>query len=117
MLEDHFFDMDGQPIDVLEWGRLFEDKEARTLGRDDVGDRVVVTMWLGHDEDRWVGDHEGDPRIFGTAVFAGKGNLVHEVRTTNKADALTMHGLVLQSQRTQQLMREKERGEHGYEER
>lgn len=115
MLDDHFWDMDGEPIDVRAWSKLFENKEARTLGRDEVGDRVVVTMWLGYDEDQWPGD-EGEPRIFGTAVFAGRGNLVHEVRSTNRTHALINHRLVLESQRTQHENRQTERVEHGYEE-
>lgn len=91
-----FFDMDGNPIPLMEWSDLFADRDARTISRTAIGEQVVITMWLGHDEDYWI-HHEGRPRIFGTAVFAGKGNLIQEIRTCTRAEAEAAHHSVVDS--------------------
>ncbi len=44
----HYVDRDGQPIGVMEWGRLFEDQAGRTLAEDAVTrGRVLRTCWTG----------------------------------------------------------------------
>lgn len=96
-----FFDMDGQPMTLREWGELFADLRARTLGLDEFDmDGIaakVMTVWLGMDEDYYGGPQES-PRIFGTVVWV-EDALVSEYRTTTKADALKMHQHVTAARR------------------
>lgn len=59
-----FLDRHGQPIDVLEWGRQFEDSEGRTLARTRIdAHRHVVTIWDGVPEPVYSNC------VFGTALL------------------------------------------------
>lgn len=60
-----FYDRQGNPISVEQWGEMFEDYRGRTVAVTDIGDALSVrTMWLGHVE-------PGDPcaRMFGTVLL------------------------------------------------
>jgi hypothetical protein len=64
-----YYDKDGNPISLMEWARLFEDWEYKSVGNDTVtndrGEHHVSTVWLGADHNFFRG-----PRIiFETMVF------------------------------------------------
>lgn len=98
--------MQGQPIQLLEWSRLYEDTPARTVGREEIGEKTVVTMWLGHDEDYWMlsqDERETErPRIFGTATFARAGGLIRETRSHDIEEARKIHQDTVQHLREQE---------------
>ena len=48
------------------WGPLFEDAEKRKVGRDEIGDAVVSTMFLGMDHNM---SGAGPPVLFETMIF------------------------------------------------
>jgi hypothetical protein len=62
---DFFYDREGKPISLDEWGRLHEDKSYLRVGNTDLGPYWVSTVWLG--VDHRFGD--GPPVIFETMVF------------------------------------------------
>lgn len=70
-----FFDRQGNPITLDEWGAKFEDMQYRTVGRDTVplpgGANVeVCTAWHGHD-DEFMDEH-----IFSTGYRVDEGKWV-----------------------------------------
>ncbi len=84
---DGFFDMDGHPITVEQWGALFEDMAGRTIAKDHLdGDRLLITVWLGY-----VDPDIESARLFGTALLHGP-NGITELQTYDaKAAALAGH--------------------------
>lgn len=62
-----WYDKEGQPISIEEWGRLHSDPEYVRVGSTDVGPYWVSTVWLGLDHN-WT--MEGPPVIFETMVFS-----------------------------------------------
>jgi len=74
VFEGMFFDINGKPIELEEWGELIkgtggDEYEYKRIGLDQVGECRVSTVWLGINH-RWTGD--GRPLIFETMVFGGK---------------------------------------------
>lgn len=67
-MDDRYYDLDGNPVPMREWARLFE---ARRQGKGIVeqtrltGGVYVSTVWLGLNH-RWG---EGPPLIFETLIF------------------------------------------------
>jgi hypothetical protein len=86
-----FYDRDGQPIDVLTWGAMFEDGPGRTVANDQVGRYRITTMWLGTDDDPEPGRL---PLIYGSALFRGKA-LEEEIRTATEVAARAAHDQLL----------------------
>jgi hypothetical protein len=61
-----FYDKSGEPISMMRWARLLEDRDYATVAYDEVNLTVKVsTVWLGLDHN-WFG---GIPIIFETMVF------------------------------------------------
>ncbi len=81
-----FYDQDGQPITVEQWGALFEDVAGRTIAEDTWGAMRVATLWLGY-----VDPIIESARLFGTALFRHKSFLFELETYDNKADALAGH--------------------------
>jgi hypothetical protein len=84
-----YFDMDGNPITVEQWGALFSDMPGRTIAEAQVQmpDTTMVdvrTVWLGH-----VEPDTCCARMFGTAVkYPGKHfDQVHVYDTREQATA------------------------------
>ncbi len=76
-----FWDEDGNPISLEEWGRKFEDFPGRTLAENMVSDAWLRTVWLG--DQRW--------RLFGTAL-SKPGKAPKELQVyPSKEDALEGH--------------------------
>jgi hypothetical protein len=81
-----YYDFDGNPIDVLEWGRLFESSD-RVLARTFVDDGTEIsTVWLGLD----YSFGHGTPLIFETMIFGGPHD-EYQDRHTNRDAALAGH--------------------------
>ena len=60
-----YYNIDGEPIDMMEWARLFEIPEYRIVASDMVGHVWISTVWLGLDHN-WLGS---EPWIFETIAF------------------------------------------------
>jgi len=67
-----FYDIDGNVIKggVLEWGKLLEDTDYRSLGFDEQDGVTVSTVWLGLNHGPKRGPN-GNPLIFETMIFGG----------------------------------------------
>ena len=65
-----YYDKNGIKIDVVEWGRLFEDMSYKIIKKDDiiVDDKtyMVSTVWLGINHNF---SGKGEPIIFETMIF------------------------------------------------
>lgn len=64
-----YFDREGQPLDLHEWGAKFEDWEYKQVEKTNLPCGLVSTVWLGLDHQ--YGD--GPPLIFETMFFANPG--------------------------------------------
>jgi len=85
----HYFDKEGNPLTLLEWGKLFEDLEYKRVGRTYIGKWLVSTVWLGL-------DHRfgpGPPLFLETMVFDPWGDDQMQDRYSTEADALDGHEL------------------------
>lgn len=83
-----YFDQDGQPMDMMEWARQYEDTASRILGRTQVGAYRISTVWLGLNH-AFLG---GPPLIFETMVFGpDSGHDIDMVRYHTKEAALAGH--------------------------
>jgi hypothetical protein len=81
-----YYDFEGNPIDVLEWARLFESAD-RVLARTRVGDgSEVSTVWLGLD----YSFGQGTPLIYETMIFGGPHD-EYQDRHPNRDAALAGH--------------------------
>ena len=79
-----FYDMDGKPMTLQEWAKAF--KDPRRIGKTNVGDAEVSTVWLGSDHQ--FGD--GPPLIFETMIFGGSHDQFCD-RYSTKEEALAGH--------------------------
>lgn len=68
----NYYDKAGNPISIEEWGRLMEDRDYATIGKEPmvIGDTPVEvsTVWIGINHNF---SGEGLPIIFETMVFGG----------------------------------------------
>lgn len=60
-----WYDKEGQPISIPEWGALHDDDDYMRVGLTEVGPYVVSTVWIGLDHSFG----RGPPVIFETMVF------------------------------------------------
>lgn len=77
-----YYDRDGKPITIMEWSRLFQDREYAVIARleedrDDGTHILISTTWLGLNH-QW-GD--GPPLIFETMIF------LHSLTPLRKVEA------------------------------
>lgn len=86
----HYYDIDGNPIEMLEWAELFEDDSYKRVALDEIGDVQVSTVWLGLDHN-WA---DGPPIIFETMVFGGDMDQCMQRYSTKEA-ALQGHQLLV----------------------
>lgn len=61
-----YFDKEGKEITLIEWAKLFEDRDYQRIRHSDLGGVSVSTVWLGIDHN-W--GQQGPPVIFETMVF------------------------------------------------
>lgn len=92
---DGYYDEDGQPITLQEWGRKFEDLAGRTLAEDPVPGGSLRTVWLGMVD----GTIDG-ARLFGTAFVPTGGGAVEVETYDTKQDAAEGHARHLASRTT-----------------
>jgi hypothetical protein len=65
-----YYDIDGQPIDMMTWAKLLEDFPGRQIGEFADERLRISTVWLGLDHNRRCG---GRPLIFETMIFLKEG--------------------------------------------
>jgi len=90
------YDLQGNPIDLLEWSKLFEDVKYRRVAETTLPDGTwVSTVWIGIDHQ--FGD--GTPLIFETMVFPSKEELNERNvdRHTTETEALAGHHLMVKN--------------------
>lgn len=80
-----YYDIDGNPLELLDWARLFEDDEYKRIAATHVGDVWISTVWLGLNHSPWG---HGPPVIFETMIFPEQ---EYQVRTSTKEAALAEH--------------------------
>ncbi len=83
-----YYDRQGEPIDMIEWGKRLTDLEYKRVAYDELADGTIIvsTVWLGLDHN-WG---EGRPLIFETMVFGGP-NDQDQYRYSTEAEALAGH--------------------------
>lgn len=95
--EPLFYDRKGEPIlDVNEWARLNEDPDYHFVRRDLIGDRWVITIWIGLDH--LTGEAE-KPHIFTSGVFVAQdrrdpgaiGQMLEEHSYATEEEAIAGH--------------------------
>ncbi len=88
------FDRQGRPISLMEWCKLFEDREYAIVGcleEDRDGEHLLIsTVWLGLNHN-WG---PGKPLIFETMIFGGPYN-EWQMRWSTEEDALKGHEAVV----------------------
>lgn len=83
-----YFDRSGNPMEMEDWARSFEDTRGRRIGRNRLPTGVrVSTVWLGLDH-RFG---EGPPLIFETMIFGLKRPHEPMWRYTTEAEARKGH--------------------------
>jgi hypothetical protein len=86
-----FYDINGHPLEVVEWAILREDSSYSTMAETQVTmpDGVtawVKTVWLGY-----VDDFIDGAKMFGTAVGLGDGSLMEVAVYDTREQALDGH--------------------------
>lgn len=85
-----FWDREGKPLGIGEFGKLKGDKEYAILARSAAGDTEVITAWLGTDQgNHWIDPLE-EPLIFGTIELRG-GEYFNEEFSASEEEAMRRH--------------------------
>jgi hypothetical protein len=64
-----YYDKDGKPITLTQWGQLSEFPKYRFIASDTIGTMWLSTIWLGLDHALHFFDDAGPPLIFETCLF------------------------------------------------
>lgn len=78
----------GEPMELLEWAKAFEEDEIRQVALDHVGPYMISTIWLGIDEPLLA-------RCLFESVAFLDGVRVEERFSDTEAEALAEHAEVL----------------------
>lgn len=90
-----YYDREGNPLSLNEWGEKMQDDEYRTVAKTELGNDVLVsTVWLGLDHNFWPG---GAPLIFETMIFDHHGNPQYQDRYTTEVQAVAGHDQAVQA--------------------
>jgi len=81
-----FYDQEGRPMEIMEWGRARQDLANIIVARDERDEIMVSTVWIGIDH----GWGQGPPIIFETMIFGGKHDQYQE-RYATRDEALAGH--------------------------
>jgi hypothetical protein len=87
-----YYDRQGEPITLHQWGELMNDDEYRQVARTKVGPYLVSTVWLGLDHNV-LGKA---PLIFETMVFEGERDDLEMQRYSTEKQALLGHDVMVQ---------------------
>lgn len=60
-----YFDRKGQPLELLEWDKLFQDPDYKIVKKEAVGQYFISTVWIGINDDLF----SDIPVIFETIIF------------------------------------------------
>jgi hypothetical protein len=85
-LSSRHYDRAGEPIELEVWAERFGDEDYKRVARDEIGDVLISTVWLGLDHN-W-GD--GPPLIFESMVFGGDLDQ-EQIRYSTESAALAGH--------------------------
>lgn len=93
----HYWDMQGNPISMLEWVRLFESPE-RVIARYTLPNLEISTVWMGTDMGQSAA--RATPLIFETMVFADEAliaatNAPNTARTPTLEEARRIHAVMI----------------------
>lgn len=92
-----FYVLDGHEVkptdDIHEWGKMFEDIDGRVVGKSEVGQFTVSTVFLGLDHGVGV----GPPQIFETMIFGDVfcNGSDYQTRCSTWREALQMHSMAV----------------------
>lgn len=86
MYRHYYYDKNGKPLNMIQWGELFQNPDYKIVKRDQIGDVKVYTVWLGMDH----GFLNELPIIFETMVFGGEFDQYQE-RYATEQEALAGH--------------------------
>lgn len=95
-----YYDRDGNPIDVLIWGKLFEDMDYKIIALTEIGPYEISTVWVGLDRN-WLSDKLA---IFETIIFCkDEQDKLHHYEETyaTKEEALEGHQLIIEMTKVQ----------------
>ena len=90
-----YYDRQGKPLKLLEWGRKLEDREYRRLAETTLPDgKRVSTVWIGLDHQFG----ERPPLIFETMVFPSRNDMDEQdcERYTTEAEAKAGHDAMVE---------------------
>jgi hypothetical protein len=90
-----YYDKQGKPMELLEWGKLFEDFSYKRVAEDTLPDgKWVSTVWLGLNH-QYGG---GPPLIFETMVFPSRDKLdeLHCQRYSTEEEAVSGHKAIVE---------------------
>lgn len=97
-----YYDRKGKRLELWEWAELFEDQNYRFLRKDEVGDLLISTIWVGVDLSGSGFENEGTgfEAMFETCVFVFEhsealGKVIERRRWATEAEALAGHKTVL----------------------
>ena len=89
-----YYDKDGSPLELMEWGRKLEDTEYKRVAQTTLPDgKWVSTVWLGLNHNYG----NGPPLIFETMIFESKKDLgeLDTERYSTLADAQDGHNAMV----------------------
>lgn len=86
-------DKEPVPAEMLEWAAFFEDIDQRMIARDDLGEVLISTVFLGLDHSY---SDEGPPLLFETMVFNTKKGEEDMYRYSSWDEAVAMHNKLVE---------------------
>ena len=93
-----YYDINGKPMELMEWAKKVEDYQYRTIGHDFIGPYRISTAWMGLDYNFFG----GPPLIFETMIFKGsKIDFEYQERYTTLAQAQLGHKIAKEFVETQ----------------
>lgn len=92
-----YYDKEGKPLNLFQWGRLMENLEYKRVALDVLADGTrISTVWLGLDHSFSMPSEHHQPLIFETMVFSkDSGDELDMERYTTLDQAIAGHKLML----------------------
>lgn len=68
-----FYDREGNPLELLDWARKFEDTPYKSVALTPVpGGRFISTVWMGFNQSPALQEYSTPHHIFETALLGGQ---------------------------------------------